>query len=190
MVTQPAYLKNLKAFARAQLRKEITPKEAVQSVMAESYRGAVILAASGIEDMLEWAITNKLPGLKGEAPATDTIFGVNGIAGTFSNKIALAFALGLIDKETRREIGLIRELRNACAHARLSISFATPEVQAVVKEVIPDVFPHLIDPNNAAVLRFCFVLKCTNINRQLAGAASEKLIDLLRTALRKRGVDV
>lgn len=190
MVSQPAYLKNLKTFARAQLRVSISPKEAVKAVTEESDRGAVILAGSGIEDMLEWAISNKLPGLHGEAAAIESMFGVNGIAGTFSNKIALAYALGLIEKETRREIDLIREMRNACAHARLAISFATPELKEVCKQVVSEVVPDLIDPENPEVLRFCFVLKCTLINRLLAGGDPVSLPDRLRESLRAKGVAV
>ncbi len=48
---------------------------------------------------------------------------------TFSNKIYLAHAMGLIDEITRADLNIIRNIRNIFAHAMGHVSFANPEIQ-------------------------------------------------------------
>jgi hypothetical protein len=43
----------------------------------------------------------------------------------------MAFVLGLIGPETRKDLDYVREIRNAFAHAKNIISFDTPEVVTV-----------------------------------------------------------
>jgi hypothetical protein len=183
MVTQPAYLKNLKTFMRAQLGIDTQPRLAVQNIVGESDRGAVILAATSVEDMLEWAILARMPGLLKDPGARESIFGVNGSVGTFSNKIAMAYAMGIIEKDARREIDLIREMRNACAHARQPVSFSTPEIRDVCKQVIPEVIPHIADPNDGDALRLCFTLKCVLYCQLLAGGPEPDLVGELKARI-------
>ena len=58
----------------------------------------------------------------------DGLFAGNGPLATLSAKARVAYALGAFDRETRHDIDAIREIRNAFAHARMSLSFDTPEI--------------------------------------------------------------
>jgi hypothetical protein len=183
MVSQPTYLRNLKAFMRAQLGWDTEPKLSVENITGESDRGAVILAATGVEDMLEWAILARMPGLLRDPSARDSVFGVNGPAGNFSNKIAMAYALGLIDRGARRDIHLIREMRNCCAHARQQVSFSTPEIQEVCRKVLAELVPHMVDPTDGGALRFAFTLQCVLFCRYLTGGEKPDIVSELRTRI-------
>lgn len=182
MVSQPAYLKNLKAYSREQPHGDGDPAGYVSDLVSESDRGAVILAATTIEDMLEWACIARLPGLHSDLAAREPIFGVNGSAASFSNKIHLAYALGVIDRKARTEIDLIREMRNACAHARKPISFTLPQLQAACLKVIEDFLPLLLSREPAA-LRHTFALKCVLLNQYIVSGQRQSPIDLLREAV-------
>lgn len=186
MVTQPAYLKNLKAFTRAQLGVSTDPKLAVQNVTGESDRGAVILAATSIEDMLEWAILARMPGLLKDSSFRDTFFGVNGPAGTFSSKITMAYAMGIIDAPMRKLLDLIREMRNCCAHARQEVTFSTPELAAICKVVLAEGLSLMKDQNKAEALRHLFVLKCTLICQELAGGRKTDMVKEIHDAVEAR----
>jgi len=60
---------------------------------------------------------------KKERERVDGLFGGDAPLATFSSKIKLAFALGLITRKTRRQLDVIRQLRNDFAHARGALDF-------------------------------------------------------------------
>jgi hypothetical protein len=161
VVTQPAYVRNLKAYVKIRAGGAYTPTEAVDAVFAESDRGAAILTATGVEDTLEWACARKMK-LKPEA--LDAVFGFDGLAGTFSAKIHLAFALGIIDRETHDQIDLLREIRNACAHSRKPINFELPELKAITLVAIKDLTP-ILQLQQPGALRDGFVLTCNYVEQ-------------------------
>lgn len=59
------------------------------------------------------------------------IFEYEGLAGSFSSRTMLAWAMGIIGKDTRHDLDLIRKLRNEFAHSRVSFNFETDEVKAI-----------------------------------------------------------
>ena len=87
----------------------------VAILRGESDRGCVILAASLLEDELE---SHLLRRLVPKSKATDELFAREARApiSAFSDKINLAFRVGLITKSERTIYHQLRELRNACAH--------------------------------------------------------------------------
>ena len=56
---------------------------------------------------------------------------------TFSAKILLSYALGLLTKAERRQLDLIRKIRNECAHAWGHATFSTQSIRSRVQE-LPD----------------------------------------------------
>lgn len=90
-------------------------------------RAAAILAAIQVEAALESVLLKKMIPLP--VNEIDEIFvGESGPLSTFSAKIRLAYAFGVIGTETRRDLNLLRTIRNAFAHARTPVSFDTPEI--------------------------------------------------------------
>lgn len=81
----------------------------------------MILLATVIEDMLEATLRNKMSKLSPDEDAR--LFGPDAPLGSFSAKIRMAHALGMLGREQMRMCDVLREMRNACAHSRRSISF-------------------------------------------------------------------
>jgi hypothetical protein len=64
------------------------------------------------------------------------LFAENGILGTLSEKIWAAYFLKIIGPQVRRDIDLIRNIRNQASHDMNPISFEnTPEIAARCREL-------------------------------------------------------
>ena len=115
--------------ARSQLASAVlSPDDMTQyaNEVIASPRSAAIILAAHVEDSLHLALARRLrikPSSWREVFSTE-----RGPLGTFANKISMADAIGLISSETRRNLDIIRHLRNAFAHAMRPISFDTKEV--------------------------------------------------------------
>lgn len=80
----------------------------------ESNRGAVLVTASMLDDVLTKLLFARL--VEGKSSAK-LLNGFNAPLGTFSAKVAAARAIGLISEEWRRELDLLRAIRNEFAHS-------------------------------------------------------------------------
>jgi hypothetical protein len=115
-------------------------EKAIQS--DDSPRGAAIVAAALVEDFLGGALRSKMIKM-GPSDERD-LFGSSGVLGSFSNKIKLASALGIIRGRTVHDLNVLREIRNAFAHTLLDLNFETPELVTMCKSFhcsidLPDV---------------------------------------------------
>jgi hypothetical protein len=163
MVTQPAYIRNLKEYARRRMKNlEIEGAELRADYSAESDRGAIILVATSIEDALELQITKRLPGLHKDEAARKKMFEHDGLISSFSKRIEMAYALGIIDSDYRKKIDLVREIRNACAHSRFPLSLDKKVLQDACRALMADMWPDLMD-HEPRTIRMAFIVKCTFI---------------------------
>ena len=168
MVTQPSYLKALKEYARVQFGGDDKTEQVIADFSNESDRGAVILAATGIEDFLEVQLMGMMLPLQNDTNARSSMFGANGVCGTFSQKILLSYSLGIIcDRTLRRRIDLVREIRNVCAHSRLPISFDVPEFQEAAKAAIGDESLSMIKDHEPSTLRIAFIIATSTIQQSI-----------------------
>jgi DNA-binding MltR family transcriptional regulator len=79
----------------------------------ESDRGAVLIAATMLEDLLGRSINSFL------VPHDETerlLEGFNAPLGTFSSRILAAYSLGILSENEYRECDRIRKIRNVFAH--------------------------------------------------------------------------
>jgi hypothetical protein len=107
MSGDPTYLRNLKQYARVQYGTSADANATVEDLDKESDRGAIILAATSIEDTLEYAIGGRhMKVLETDAEARAAVFGAEGTISTYANKTLIAYALGLIDKKAARILTL------------------------------------------------------------------------------------
>jgi hypothetical protein len=93
-------------------------------------RAIIAISGSMVEHALETAISCRLrePSTKEER---DVFFHDGGIIRTFSEKIWIAFFLKIIGPSTRRDIDLIRLIRNQAAHDMNPLSFSgTPQIKS------------------------------------------------------------
>ncbi len=122
-----AVIAALKALSKVELL-SIPMKVHIDHLKTENDRVCIILAASMIEESLFHAITGTM---KGELSTQERqrIFQFEGPIGSFSSRIRIAQALGIIDKQTRLMIETIKEMRNAAAHSHLPITFTTQAIR-------------------------------------------------------------
>ncbi len=87
----------------------------------ESDRAVAILASSFLECVLEEALRERLV----EAKEVDQLFDAFAPLSTFSGKIKVAFAVGLLSKRIYHDVNLVRSIRNAFAHDVDKLQFST-----------------------------------------------------------------
>jgi hypothetical protein len=124
----------------------------MDSLKSESDRAAIVIAGSLLEDELASRIRRSMRALSKDESAS--LFGFDGPVGTFSSRILTAYAFGLIDSRDRELLNIVRELRNACAHARVPLSFETPELREAARLMLPEDLRAEIDGTK---LRACFL---------------------------------
>jgi hypothetical protein len=163
MVNQPAYISNLKAYSRTRYGSGTEAAHTVDDLSNESDRGAVILATTAIEDILEHTIITRLPGLSADEAARKRMFENDGVLSSFSKKTEMAYAMGIIDGECRKKIDIVREIRNACAHSRKPLSFDKEVLASPCRIVIGDMIKELKD-QTPATIRLAFIVECSFIS--------------------------
>lgn len=95
------------------------------TLSTESDRGCVLVSAAHLDEELK----NLLRGfLVDPCAAADGLLSTSGPLGTFSSRIDMCAALGLLSPDACRELHLVRRTRNDFAHVADPISFATPAI--------------------------------------------------------------
>ncbi|MEQ1931657.1 MAG: hypothetical protein ABL957_14165 [Parvularculaceae bacterium] len=102
-----------------------------EAFTGESDRAAIILVGSWLHDFLRELIVGHMPGIGPELKTK--LFGVDRPLSSFGSQIDLACAMGLVLPAERDMLHVIREMRNAAAHARVEITFNTPEIIDLTK---------------------------------------------------------
>jgi DNA-binding MltR family transcriptional regulator len=122
----------------------------------ETDRGAVILLATVFEDKLSDALLKTMKPLNSDEKSR--LFNYDAPLGTFSAKIRMSHALGILNKEMFRMAEVIREMRNACAHSRKGISFADPALANAMYLLAQILGYDGLPLRNAKQRRFVFLL--------------------------------
>lgn len=99
--------------------------EFLKEFQRESDRAAAILGAAYLDIRLELLIQSKF--VTGPRFVTELLSGQGGLA-TFSSRISVAFATGLISLYAAEDLHRVRKIRNKFAHGSAGLSFATHEV--------------------------------------------------------------
>jgi len=96
-----------------------------ETLSDETDRGAALMAAAFLDDRLRLLIEKRLVPAKN---ITSEAFEFNGPLGSFSSRINFAFLLGLIPKNARRDLHLVRQIRNKFAHNAGPLDFDNKDV--------------------------------------------------------------
>lgn len=96
----------------------------LEVVSKESDRGAVLVYASMLDELLRRSIQVRLVQHKDTPKLTD---GFNAPLGSFGARTLAALALGVISDDEYEELQLIRKIRNDFAHS-MTMSFKEPSV--------------------------------------------------------------
>jgi DNA-binding MltR family transcriptional regulator len=90
----------------------------------ESDRACALVVAAVLDHTMVELIRSKL--IASSADDDELIFFSDGAPlGTFHGKTIMAFALGIIDASERKDLDVIRRIRNAFAHSATSVTFET-----------------------------------------------------------------
>jgi DNA-binding MltR family transcriptional regulator len=99
----------------------------------ESDRAVIILATSYVEAYLEEFLKKVLVDDK----TMDTLFEGYGPLSTFAAKIDMGFFLGLLSRDVRSQLHLLRKIRNLCAHEPETLNFASERIGAMCYALLP-----------------------------------------------------
>lgn len=111
------------------------PKEITKIFDSESDRGAVLILAAYLEEVLGCLIASSCI----SETAADDILEFRGPAGGFDLKIRLCYALGIIHESEKIGLDAIRRIRNAAAHfdrkRGFDVLFDTEQTQELVSNL-------------------------------------------------------
>jgi len=99
-----------------------------------SDRVTAVMLGAHVETALEKLLVSRMRGNL-NSDGRSRLFGFEGVVGTFSAKIIVAYATKIIGPITYSDLNLIKELRNQFAHSRRPFDFQTPEVVAVCNQL-------------------------------------------------------
>ena len=102
--------------------------EMIGAFNKESDRGAGILAGSFLEHYLGLYLRSKTVDEK----VAEKLFGAMGPLATFSQRIAVAYAFGFVDKGQYADLEIIRKVRNYFAHHPIEGTFEAAEVRSKI----------------------------------------------------------
>lgn len=136
----------------------IAPFDHASHVHGENDRVFIILHGATLDDILKEHLDEKFKGLNRDE--RDRLFNYNGPAGSFSARLMLAQALGLIDRDKRRRCEIIKAMRNVAAHCHTKITFDTPEIREAVLYLLPSSCRPRVKEWEAPEYRHVFGLIC------------------------------
>lgn len=96
-----------------------------QKLTNESERGAILIGTSKVEEYLENLVKQVLPNQTKKFK--DKLFNYPGPLSSFSGKIELSYAFGVIDIELYNSLNALRQIRNKAAHSNEKFSLKSFE---------------------------------------------------------------
>lgn len=94
--------------------RNVKEQAAFKAMFEDSDRGAAIVAASFVENFIEYKLRHLMR--SDDANVLGSTFEQDGPLATFSSKIKMGFLLRLLGKKARNELDTIRKIRNYFAH--------------------------------------------------------------------------
>ncbi len=126
---------------------------------AETDRGCALMAAAYLADQLEVLLRRTFVDDK---DVNDELLRPLGPLGSFSGRIEICYALGLLPNQTRRDLHLIRKIRNDFGHVAKVLTFAEPAISARCGELRHSVYEAEARPRakfTNAVLGVCGAIR-------------------------------
>ena len=140
-------------------------------------RSFCLLLASMLENTLDTALDAWI----GEQPEVlcKNLYEQDGLLATFARKITFAIVTQIAGPVSRENLRLMRHIRNAFAHAKIPITFNTPEVAAACADLVRiNIFDPPEEPNQLSDLtpRERFKMVCNETMIRLSSYTGFKVI--------------
>jgi DNA-binding MltR family transcriptional regulator len=104
-------------------------KSSTEKLGRQTHAGAAMIVAAALDRLLEEALVTKMVPLNREM--RDKLFGDYGALRHFSAKIDVAFAVGIVSRDTFKLLTAVRKCRNLFAHTNGLLSFESPEIHDI-----------------------------------------------------------
>lgn len=114
------------------LTKETTA-QLLQDLGRQTHTAGVMILTAQIEKLLEEVIQRRMPNLSNRL--TPKLFEGFGPLATVSAKIEIAYALGFISEEDRKDANAIRKIRNEFAHSDEPVNFDHPRITELMPKL-------------------------------------------------------
>lgn len=101
----------------------------MRDLASETDRGVALIVSAWLDDALDHLLRASVVQHKKLA---EGLFGPDRPLGTFSARINVAFAFGVINTKHFDDLHALRAIRNRFAHTRAPMSFATPEIASSI----------------------------------------------------------
>ena len=160
-----------------------------EEFMSESDRAALVLGVAQMDELLREILEKRL------IDAKKSLFDFNGPFGTFSARIDSAYVTGVIDKDLKSKLHMIRKIRNECAHNIEGVDFSSQSISQRVQELaaafsnkkiwnerLPQVEETFSISGNSLVLRFAvslLVKVLVEIREQVVEIQNEEIMGIL-----------
>ncbi|TDO69819.1 mannitol repressor [Halanaerobium saccharolyticum] len=135
-------------------------------LLKETDRGSALMAASYLEDLLEKLLRKFF--VDDNLLSNNLLNGYGGLS-SFKSKIDLAYLLGLISRRVKRDLNLIRKIRNEFAHSAENINFNSSSINNRCNELNYNIFNDDISGRNKfirVVFGLAGVLSSTKIKKE------------------------
>ncbi|NYT28894.1 hypothetical protein [Rhizobium sp. WYCCWR 11128] len=111
--------------------------EAVRQARREADRSIAIVHVTVVEEQLRSAIERYFPGMHSDPQAIDRLFDPMryGPLSTFTARVDIAFALGIVGSGACKALKLIAQIRNKFAHKLEIHSFDHPDVTRLIDKL-------------------------------------------------------
>jgi hypothetical protein len=123
MGNEPGYLTNLKKYGAGD-----PTEDEIEALENDLYMGpdraAAIVLATAVENAIGKLLRSNM-----REEGTSELFKPSSLLGSFGARIDISYALKLFGPKTKKELNIIRTLRNQFAHSRMPIEFTTPVVK-------------------------------------------------------------
>lgn len=98
----------------------------------ETDRGCALMSAAFLDEKLKELLQQYMVQ---DTQSLKELFSGNGAISSFSSRIELSYLLGLISKNVRKDLNLIRKIRNEFAHSIEIIDFDHPKISGRILEL-------------------------------------------------------
>ncbi|MEK3747877.1 MltR family transcriptional regulator [Paenibacillus sp. FSL E2-8871] len=114
----------------------------------ETDRGCALMAAAFLDELLKKLLEKYMVN---EPNSFKELFTGSGGLSSFSSKINLSYLLGLISEKSKRDLHIIRKIRNEFAHSMEIIDFEHPPIASRCRELHHNVFRDELSPRKSFV---------------------------------------
>lgn len=119
-----------------------------RSLDFETDRGCALMAVAFLDEKLKQLLKHFL--VEDEASFNSLFSGVGGLS-TFSSKIEISYLLGLIGPMVKKDLHILRKIRNEFAHSADDIDFNHPPIASRCLELYHNAFEGKLKPRQSFI---------------------------------------